>query len=386
MDHSSLRFLFGALVEVSVLYHRFVADLQAAFFRAPRAAFVPSEESKVVSSHRLMLNPRQAVRAIIFSLLLAMFSVASASLAFGQSDFTLTATQLQPPEVEPGESATASINLQPVDPLSESPVALTCAITSNQTTSDLPQCVVSPDSTTPPAAPSLTITTTGATPAGLFTITVTGTSGSFTHTVPLNLNVVPATADYTLTVTKTMDPGTVPAGNGAQGTIAVTPIGSYSGHQVTLSCLSVSPLVTAAPICSFNPTSVSVTSGTPPTSVLTIQTIGVGTTTTRLWRPRLFYALWLAVPGLALVGAGATGNRRKNALGLLLLFTVAGGLLLMPACNATTTNAPSGEPSSEATPKGTYTFTLSAVDETGAAPSNTTSNEATVTLTVTPAP
>jgi hypothetical protein len=51
----------------------------------------------------------------------------------------------------------------------------------------------------------------------------------------------------------------------------------------------------------------------------------------------------------------------------------------MPACGGrSSTNAPNGE----ITPNNTYTFTLTGADLNGAAPSNSTSSPATVTLAV----
>ena len=327
-----------------------------------------------------MVNPRQVVRAIVFASLLSVLSAASVSLANGQDDFSLTPEPLHPPKVDPGGSSIATIVLAAIGTF-DSPVSLSCAVTSNQITDNLPQCAVSPDSATPNALPALTITTsgaaapTGATSAGLYTITVTGTSGSLTHTATLALNVVDLTENYTLSVSPTTAvPNPVAAGSAATTTVTVTPIGSYAG-QVTLSCLSVSQTVELAPVCSFNPATVAVTnSSIPPTSVLTLTTTGPAPTT-RLWNRRFFYALWLALPGLVMVGVGATGARRKNPLGALLLMAVASGLLLLPACNAARSLGSNGN-----TPSNTYTFTLAGADVNGAAPSNTTAT--TVTLTV----
>jgi hypothetical protein len=78
---------------------------------------------------------------------------------------------------------------------------------------------------------------------------------------------------------------------------------------------------------------------------------------------------------------GKTHAGRKSLLGAFTLVAVAGGLLLMPACGSNysvTNNAPNGE----ITPKNTYTFTLTGADQTGAAPSNATTSQATVTLAV----
>jgi len=211
-------------------------------------------------------------------------------------------------------------------------------------------------------------------------VTVTGSNGSPSQNVAvtLSLNVVNVTEDYTLSVLPTTaTPSPVTAGNTATTTVTVSPIGSYSGHQVTLACLSVTPVVVAAPVCSFNPPTVSVTNGPAPTSTLTIATLGPKPTT-QLRTRQIFYALWL-VPGLALVGVGKGRTAGRKLMGLFLLLAV-GGLLLLPGCGSSSNNT--NNPSGQTTPKNTYTFTLTGADENGAAPGNTTASPATVSLTV----
>jgi len=342
-----------------------------------------------------MVNPRQVVRPLVFALLLALFSAASASVAYGQ--FTLSVSSpFSPSSVDPGGTAIATLDIEPNG--SSNPVTLTCVVTaSNQQTISLPACDPSPTTPiTPPARPSLTVTTATVppnppVPPGSYNISVTGTNGTTSQTITLSLTIVDITEDFTLSVSPTTaTPGTVAAGAIATTTVTITPIGSYSNHQVTLACLSVTPVVTAAPICSFTPTNsttpgpVPVISG-PATATLTITTLGP-VPITRLRTPRIFYALWLLVPGLALMGAGRFGNHRKKLVGLLLLMTLATSVLLMPACGSTNnTNNPNGE----TTPNNTYTFTLTGADENGAGPGNTLTctpgvacGAATVTLTV----
>jgi hypothetical protein len=174
----------------------------------------------------------------------------------------------------------------------------------------------------------------------------------------------------------------VHAGSGGQGTINVNPIFGYSG-TVTLSCASITPLVTIPPVCGFNPNPVPVMGGTAGTSQISISTFGpvpVGAAT----RQGTFYALWLSLPmlGLVCLGAVAGGKRSRKAWGLTVLFVLAGSILLMPACGTNTTThsvTPNG-----VTPNNTYTFTLQGVDTKGNISSNTgTANvAATVTLTV----
>ena len=327
-----------------------------------------------------MVNSWRAKHSVVFAALLLLLSAA----AYGQS-FTLTPSQLHPAAVNPGSSATATVELMPTMGF-DSVVDLTCTVTSNQTTTSPPVCTVSPTSVTPGtdgAQLSLTIATSASTPAGTYQITVTGTSGSITPvTATLFLNVTDLTEDYTISVLPTTAvPSPVTAGNTANTTVTVSPLGSYTG-TVTLSCLSVTPLVTGAPVCSFNPPSVNVTSGTPPTSILTLTTFGTtgvptSTSANRSGR-RPFSAVWLAIPALAFIGLGATGNHRRKLTGIFMLLAIASGLILMPACSSSTRNTATNQ----ITPTDTYTFTLSGADEHGAGPSSAT--PATVTLQVTP--
>jgi hypothetical protein len=320
-----------------------------------------------------MVEPRQVIRGILFGLLLPLFVATSVSVAHGQS-FTLTTTALYPTSVDPSESATATINLGATDGFDD-PVSLSCAVTSGPATTSEPVCTPSPTSQVPPAKPALTITTTNGTTAGTYQFTVTGTSGSITQTATLYLGVADIAENYALSVLPTTaTPGSVPPGQTATTTVTVSPLGTYSGHEITLSCLSVTPIVTAAPTCSFDPPTVMVASSGVVTSVLTITTYGAAATTTTVsWNRRIFYALGLLVPGLALVGIGTSRGRKRNALGVLLLMAIASSLLLMPACNGTNlTSQTTSTLNGAETPKNNYTFTLTGTDENGAAPSTTT--------------
>jgi hypothetical protein len=354
-----------------------------------RAAFAPLEESKVVSCYPRMFNVRQVLHAVIFVLVLSLFTAASASMAYGQS-FALTSTALQPSAVDPGSFATAGIDIVPSGGF-DSSVSLSCAVTTNQVATQAMQCLVSPSSAAPNATVSLTVTASSSSgtpaPAAEYMITVTGTSGSETQTANLFLNVVAVPEDYTLTISKAISPGTVAPGSGAQATVTVTPIASYTG-TVTLSCVLITPTVLAAPICEFQATSttqpqpfVQVGDGTAATAILTVSTYGQVQNNARVSMPRIFYALWLAVPGLALVGAGAGGKHRRRLLALFFLMAMASGLLLVPSCGGgsnTTINNNNGL----ITPKNTYTITVTGVDQNGTGPSNTSTDQATVSLIV----
>jgi hypothetical protein len=352
------------------------------WFDLCRAAFAPSEESKVVSSLSLMMNFRRVMQMVMFAVTLLPFAGAVPA-AYGQ--FALTAGPFQPSAVDPGGSATATINLTntTVTPFTGT-VDFTCAVTSSQVTTDLPACAVSPTSETGASTPSLTITTTGSTPAGTYEITVTGTdsSTSTSANVILFLNVADLAQGFTLTVYPTTAlPSPVVAGSVATTTVTLSTIGGYSG-TVYFSCLSVSPAVAGAPTCSFNPSHSSVSSGGTATTTLTLTSYGVfgtpSSTTSKLARPRSLFAFWLAIPALSLAGLGASGRRRKKVLGVFLLFVIAGALLSLPACGASAQHVVTNV--NQITPPNTYTFTITGSDQNGIGPSSTTL--ATVTLQV----
>lgn len=341
-----------------------------------RAAFTPMEESKVVASCPFMVNFRHVLRAIVFPCAILFFSAALSA----QAQFTLSAGPLQPSSVDPGGSATSTLTLAYGTTFTGT-VDFTCTVTSSAVSSDLPACAVSPLSETASSLPSLTITTSGATPPGTYQVVITGTSGSTSVSVSIYLNVADLAQDYTISAyPPTAVPSPVVAGSIATTTITVAPIGGYTG-TVTLSCLSVTPVVTGAPVCSFSPSaSLKVTGGTPPSTTLTITTFTtvVNPPSSSIFRShrRAFYALLSLFPSLGFIGFSAAGKRSRKLLGLFLLVTIASGLFLVPACSNNSNSA-----ANQITPNNTYTFTLTGSDLKGLGPSST--SEATVTLTVT---
>ena len=164
-------------------------------------------------------------------------------------------------------------------------------------------------------------------------------------------------------------PSSVPAGSGGEGMVSVNPINGYVGPSggITLYCNSITPLVTIPPVCSFsypgNGNSLML-GANPESATLTISTFGPVTTGAAV-RPRSFYALWLSIPllGFVVVGAALGGKRTRKAAGILALFVVSAGFLLLPSCSSTTatsTTTPDG-----VTPANTYTFTIVGIDSNG---------------------
>ena len=343
-----------------------------------------------LSSILRLRNPHGGV-PISFALILFMLPGILPS-ASGQAGFTLQMSTFSGKgTVDPGGEATSSLTLGTLNGFSGT-VDLSCQATSQETITIFPTCVVSPASVAPPASATAivnTVTSGGTATPGLYLITVTGTSSGATPptvTAQAYLTVQSVSPGFTITVQTAVAPSSVHAGNGAEGVISVNPINGYSG-TVTLSCASITPLVTIPPICSFvyptNPNGV-VVNGVPVTATINITTYPIPTAS--LGRSSGFSALWLPLPLLALAGLGATagGKRSRKAWGVLAMFVLGGALLLLPGCGGNST--PVSPATTSVTPKNTYTFTISGVDAAGNVSSNTgtgTTNSApTVTLTV----
>ncbi|MFZ0860695.1 MAG: hypothetical protein WB781_18775 [Candidatus Sulfotelmatobacter sp.] len=352
---------------------------------------------KLESSPSNPLKPNLKIRAghaalsILFGIAVFLTLLSSAS---AQADFTLQTAPFSPDAVAPGGTSSSNITIGAINGFTGT-VALSCQVSSTQTTTSTPACAVSPATVTPPASASATITTTLQTTTVGYTITITGTGPSTTHTTPpQNLTVLAVTPQFTINVQSPIVPNSVPAGSGAQGVIVINPINGYSSPSIsgvnkgiTLACATITPLVAIPPVCSFSypsgGTGVPI-NGVPATSTITISTNGptiVGAVAHR----RSLYALWMPLPMLALVGLGAAvgGKRSRKAWGLLALFVISGALFLMPACSniTITTSALNG-----ITPANTYTFTVIGVDANGVVSSNTTSSNSanpTLSLTVT---
>lgn len=328
---------------------------------------------------------------LLLCLLLAMVALPS---ALAQADFTLTLNPptLQPDAIAPGGVSDVSIQVVAASGFSGT-ITLGCTVTPSVSgTVSTPVCTVSPPTLSGSGTATATINTQANTTAVSYGIAITASDASGSQTSPtLNLTVLAVIPQFTITIQSAVAPSSVPAGAGAQGVVNINPINGYSTDSaksgVYLSCASITPLITLAPVCSFNPSNPPVSAASSATSTLTITTFGPVTTGFNA-RPRIFYALWLPLPLLAVVSLGAalSGKRTRKAWGLLALFILSGSLLLLPACGNTTpsTSTPNG-----ITPANTYTFTLVGVDANGVASSNTgstTSAGPTVSLTVTAPP
>ncbi len=274
-------------------------------------------------------------------------------------------------------------------------VSLSCQVT--PAANPQPTCTPSPASLESPGGASINVNGNLAAP-GLYTFTVTATAaGTAPVMAQQNLSILAVAPSFNITVTTPVSPGSVHAGNAGEGTITVTPVNGYispgaNNEGVTLSCSTMTPLVTIPPVCSFTyapNTKGVVVNGAPNTATITITTSGPMTIGSASPKTGAFYGVWLPLPMLALIGLGAAagGRRARKAWGLLALFVIGGAFILVPGCGTNTGTANTTTPNG-VTPNNAYTFTVMGVDANGTTSSNTagpggkTAGAPTVTLTV----
>lgn len=207
------------------------------------------------------------------------------------------------------------------------------------------------------------------------------TSGAFqtsygggTDAFVAKFSTAASTANFTVT-NGALSPSSGAPGVFATSTITVTSLGGFNS-AVALGC-SISPAVANGPACAFTNPGAAVTppAGGTVSALLNVATTNPSASLLRRSGSEMFYAMILPVFGLTLVGAGmkSSGRRSRKILGLLMLWMILAGLLLMPACGGgSTTGGGSG-----GTPAGNYTITV-----TGTAGGATATGTPALTLTV----
>src|SRR5580658_663237 len=200
---------------------------------------------------------------------------------------------------------------------------------------------------------------------GANTIYVTGDTDSTTFPTstspyqatnggPADAFVVKYTQAPSFTIAATT-PAAVSPGSSGASTVTLAAVHGYNS-AVNLSC-SVSGSGSPAPACSassFSPDSVTPTSGGV-TSALTITT--TGPSSAMFVHRNIFYAMWLPVAGMSLMGMGFSSarSRRKKLLGFLMIGMIMAALFLMPACGGSSSGTGGG---GGGTPAGSYTVTI----------------------------
>lgn len=186
----------------------------------------------------------------------------------------------------------------------------------------------------------------------------------------------PTIPDFTITATT---PTTVAPGSNSTSTVTLISLNNYNS-AVNLSC-SVSGNGSPAPACSASSfsTNPQTPTGSGALSTLTITTTGANAA---MYRPaKFFYAMWLPIAGMSLLGMGFSSarSRRKKLLGFLMIGMVMAALFLMPACGGGSSGGGGGG-CTGCTPAGNYTVTVTGIGTDAAATTHSVTPPLTLTV------
>ena len=156
---------------------------------------------------------------------------------------------------------------------------------------------------------------------------------------------------------------TINAGDTATFMIIFAPTTSLGYNAAITPSQTTSPSIVTAATPTFNPTTVTLSGSNPESTTLSIATVARPVTTGSLFRRGSFYAAWLPIGGLSLVGLGiGAGRKRRRWLVGAVLCLIAGAILLQLGCGSSSnsTTTPGG------TAAGTYTITITGSGGSGA--------------------
>jgi uncharacterized repeat protein (TIGR01451 family) len=147
-------------------------------------------------------------------------------------------------------------------------------------------------------------------------------------------------------------------------TFTPTPLKGFGYNAVITPSQTTSPSMVTASTPTFSPLTVTLSGTSPATTTLTIATVARPVITGSLFRRRSFYAAWLPIGGLSLVGLGiGVGRKRRRWLVGAVLCLIAGIILLQPGCGSSSSNTPA---TAGGTLAGTYILTINGSAGTGA--------------------
>lgn len=198
---------------------------------------------------------------------------------------------------------------------------------------------ITPSDTANPALSQITIAGTASANGGQF--------GGSVSQGPANV------VDFGISVS-TSTP-TINAGDTAVVQVVFAPTTSNGYNAIITPSQSTLPSMVTATTPAFNPTTVTLSGSAPVTTLLSIATVARPVTTGGLFRRGSFYATWLPIGGLSLVGLGiGAGRKRRRWLAGALLGLIAGVILVHPGCGTSnnTVVSPAG------TQAGQYTITV----------------------------
>ncbi len=160
---------------------------------------------------------------------------------------------------------------------------------------------------------------------------------------------------------------TVNAGDPASAStfqFSFCPTDTILGYNATITpSQTTSPAMVTATTPIFNPTPVTLSGSACQTTALSIATVARPVPTGSLLPRGSFYAAWLPIGGLSLVGLGiSAGRKRRRWLAGAVLCLIAGAILLQSGCGSSSSGVSTGG----GTQAGTYIITVTGSAGTGA--------------------
>ncbi|MGD0793340.1 MAG: SBBP repeat-containing protein [Terriglobales bacterium] len=206
---------------------------------------------------------------------------------------------------------------------------------------------VTPSATVTPSLPQINVSGSASANNG-------ATQSSYSQTVPVVDFAIGASPAYQQ----------ITAGNPASIQVSFCPTSTQYGYSATITPgQTTSPSMVTATTPTFNPTTVTLSGSACGTTTLSIATVARPVTTGSLLRRGSFYAAWLPIGGLSLVGLGigAVRKRRGWLVGVV-LGVIAGVILLQSGCGSSSTSTTTAV----GTAAGRYAITIVGSAGTGA--------------------
>ena len=188
---------------------------------------------------------------------------------------------------------------------------------------------------------------------------VAGANGATTGTttVTQTANIV----DFAISAS-TSTP-TINAGDTATIQVVFNPTSNLGYNATITPAQTTSPSMVTATTPVFNPTTVTLSGSASATTTLSIATVARPVTVGSLLRRGSFYAAWLPIGGLSLVGLGiGAGRKRCRWLAGAVLCLIAGAVMLQSGCGSSSSGVSTGG----GTQAGIYIITITGSAGTGA--------------------
>lgn len=229
------------------------------------------------------------------------------------------------------------------------------------------QCIIptlsaclEPLCTTPVAAVEVDVTP---------SITATNKTISVSGSVSANGGGTQATSSQTanvvdFSITASTSTPVINAGDTVNFQVVFTPTSNLGYNATITPSQTTSPSMVTATTPVFTPTPVTLSGSASTSTVLSIATVPRPIVTGGLLRRGSFYAAWLPIGGLSLVGLGlGLGRKRRRWLAGAVLCLIAGAVLSQSGCGSSSSGIATGG----GTQAGIYTITISGSAGTGAA-------------------